>query len=374
MTIKRRLFLSNILMIAVPVALFVVFNAAMSVIMSKWFQGWDGDSEELLLLAGETEYLPPLLGIGAGMMAVMAGIIFATNLALTRMALKSVTAPLDTLSYGVRQVHDGNLSFRLDYLGKDEFSPICDSFNQMAERLERLERDRASGEESRKELIAGISHDLRTPLTAIKAYLEGLEKGVARGPEQQRKYLGIIKSKSEDLERIIEQLLLFSNLETKAYPVRAKPEGIGEAVLGIARELADEYASKGLIISAEIEGGLVANADIQLLRNAIVNILENSAKYKNKEEGRALVSVQGENGGILIRISDDGPGVAPEELEKLFNMFHRSDPSRGTRGNGLGLAISAKTIELMGGRISAELADGGGLAILLRLPQLEERL
>jgi signal transduction histidine kinase len=144
-------------------------------------------------------YLFQVVAMGVGMLCIMIAIIFFTNRILTRIMVNSIITPLDTLSYGVEQVREGNLSFRLDYLGKDEFSPVCAAFNQMADRLQNLEEARRVDEESRKELIAGISHDLRTPLSAIKLYLEGIEKGVAATPEHQQKYFETIKNKTEDL-------------------------------------------------------------------------------------------------------------------------------------------------------------------------------
>ena len=373
MTIKQRLFRSNILMIAVPVALAVLFDVLMSVIMALHFGRWEGGMDELGLAAKTVETMPALFWAGLAMLLVMAGIIFLTNRFLTRRVSMSITAPLNTLSYGVRQVRDGNLSFRLDYAGEDEFSPVCGDFNLMAERLEYLERARRGDEESRRELIAGISHDLRTPLTAIMAYLEGIEKGVAATEEQREKYIRVIKDKAQNLNHIIEQLFLFSKLETSEFPIHARPVPIGEVIAEMTAGFTEEYAQKGLAIQTEIpEAGVLANVDIPLLRNVMVNILENSANYKTAETGGVLVSVKREDAAALIRLADNGPGIPGEAFKKLFDVFYRADSSRGTKGSGLGLAISAKIIERMNGTIGAEATPGGGLTILIRLPVLAE--
>jgi signal transduction histidine kinase len=372
MTIKRRLFLSNILMIAIPVVLFIVFSTIMSIIMVRFFEGFDGDTDELRLLTESTAYLPGFIWAGIAMLVVMVGIILITNRILTRRMASSITAPLDTLAYGVKQVHDGNLSFRLDYLGKDEFSPVCGDFNQMAARLEYLETARQSDEESRRELIAGISHDLRTPLTAIKAYLEGLEKGVAGTAAEREKYIGVIKSKTDDLEHIIEQLFLFSKLETSEFPVNLERMELGSVVLEMVDGFAAEYSRKGVMVQLKtLVSDAVANVDAVLLRSVFVNILENSAKYKTAKIGTVTVSCVKENGNIAVKFADDGPGVEPKDLDRLFDVFYRTDLSRGTKGNGLGLAISTKIIERMGGKISAELPGEGGLAIVITLPIAE---
>lgn len=372
MTIRRRLFLSNILMIVIPVVLVIVFSTIMSIVMAQSFKGFDGDTDELRLLAGETEHLPEFIWAGIAMIVIMAGIILITNRILTRRMVSSITAPLDTLAYGVKQVHGGNLSFRLDYLGKDEFSPVCSDFNQMAQRLEYLEAARQNDEESRRELIAGISHDLRTPLTAIKAYLEGLEKGIAGTKEQQEKYIAVIRSKADDLEHIIEQLFLFSKLETSEFPVNLERMELGELVSEMTEGFSAEYSSKGLSLwlKRPIPNAL-ANVDAHLLRSVFVNILENSAKYKIKDVAAVSVSVERKIDVVEIRLADDGPGVEPKDLALLFDVFYRTDPSRATKGTGLGLSISEKIIERMGGKINAELPADGGLAIIMQLPIAE---
>jgi signal transduction histidine kinase len=373
MTIKRRLFLSNILMIAIPVVLFVVFSTVMSVVMARSFGGLSGEADELRFLAENAEHLPEFIWAGIAMLAVMVGIILAVNRILTRRMADSITAPLNTLAYGVKQVHDGNLSFRLDYLGKDEFSPVCQNFNQMMARLEYLETARKNDEESRRELIAGISHDLRTPLTAIKAYLEGLEKGVAETAASREKYIGVIKTKTNDLEHIIEQLFLFSKLETSEFPINLERAQLGGFVSETTEGFAAEYSRKGLTLQLKQPApAAFVNIDAALLRSVFVNVFENSAKYKTSENGSAFVSCVKENESAVIRIADDGPGVEKKDLDKLFNVFYRADPSRAARGNGLGLAISAKIIERMGGKISAEPNGGGGLTIIIKLPLAEK--
>jgi signal transduction histidine kinase len=358
-------------MVAIPIVLFVVFSTIMSAVLVQTFEGWDGDTDELRMLTEGTGYLPGFIGAGIVMVLVMAGIILITNRTLTRRVAKSITAPLDTLAYGVKEIHDGNLSFRLGYLGKDEFSAVCGDFNQMAERLEYLETTRQRDEETRRELIAGISHDLRTPLTAIKAYLEGIEKGVAETPEQRERYFGIIGNKVDDLEHIIEQLFLFSKLDADSFPVNPEITNLEALVQKVLEDMGEDYLLRGLrIVLESFAPDVSAYADPVLLRGVIANILENSARYKTKETGTVSVSLQHMERYAILRITDDGPGVPEDALHKLFDVFYRADPSRSAIGNGLGLAISAKATERMGGRIHAELPPDGGLAIVLRLPRI----
>ncbi|MGC4020199.1 MAG: HAMP domain-containing sensor histidine kinase [Muricomes sp.] len=145
--------------------------------------------------------------------------ILLTNRFLTKFVFQKIERPLDILTDGVRQISDGNLERRIDYKEQDEFAPVCADFNEMAYRLKVSEERTRQHEQSRKELLVGISHDLRSPLTSIRAYVEGLLDGVAKTPESQIGYLEIIKNKAEDIDRMLSKIFLFSKMELGEYPV-----------------------------------------------------------------------------------------------------------------------------------------------------------
>jgi len=290
----------------------------------------------------------------------------------THRITKTITRPLELLIEGVRQIQENNLAYRIDYAGKDEFRPICDAFNGMAERLETSAARRQKDEANRRELIAGISHDLRTPLTSIRGSLEGIETGVASSPEMREKYLAIVKNKTAAMEHIIEQLFLFSKLDMDEFPLDIRLTDIALAVGDMIEDSLSEYAAKGLAIKlAQMPRSVHVFADVIMLRNVIINILENSVRYKAKERAQVEISVAVENDAVLLRLTDNGPGVSAEMLPKLFDVFYRADPSRSRQGTGLGLAISAKIVERMGGSIRAELSETGGLATVISLPAVD---
>jgi signal transduction histidine kinase len=308
---------------------------------------------------------------------IMILLILATNFILTRTMIKNISVPLDMLSFGVKQIQHNNLSFRLEYKNNDEFLPICDAFNVMAARLEAMAAEQDKYEENRRELLAGISHDLRTPLTSIKAYLEGIEKEVASTREKREKYIATIRNKTDNIEHIINQLFLFSKLDINDFPLSLKILDIGQFMQDAAAELSGYYLKKGLVIAlSETTHNIFARIDPVLFHNVITNILENSAAYKDAEQGRIEISVRSANAMTEIRLTDDGPGVPPESLNKLFDVFYRADPSRNTKGgalgNGLGLAISQKIVSRMDGSIKAEMNAECGLAIVIHLPQVPE--
>jgi len=296
--------------------------------------------------------------------------IFLTDRFLIHFVFRKVEKPLDILASGVREIGDGNLDYRIEYPGKDEFTPICEDFNEMAIRLKQSVEQTQRHEESRKELLAGISHDLRSPLTSIQAYVEGLLDGVAHTPEMQKKYLLTIKSKAEDIQRMVSQIFLFSKMDMDEYPVNLKPIRLDEEITALVRSTGAEYADQGLEISTELMP-ITVTADPDQLRRILTNIIDNSLKYRHAETGHLQIRLEDQEHSCLMTLTDDGPGAPKEALGKLFDAFYRSDPSRQNpnKGSGLGLAIAAKAIRRMGGSIWAENAPSGGLSILIALPK-----
>jgi signal transduction histidine kinase len=301
-------------------------------------------------------------------------VILLTNIFLTRFVFKKILRAMDTLTDGVRQIREGNLDFRINYGEDDEFSAVCGAFNGMAGHLMSVEDIRLKDERSRKELIAGISHDLRTPLTSIKAYVEGLEQGVAETADARKRYFETIKNKTCDLERIIDTLFLFAKLDTGEFPYHMERVDIRAAVSEIAYEVSEEYASSGLEISVVKPGApIFVNIDALQMRNVLINIFENSLKYKDKELCRLDVGVSRGDGEAILTLTDDGPGVPDDAAGKLFDLFYRIDGSRSnpSRGSGLGLSIAARMVKHFGGSIEARNISGGGLSITIKLPETE---
>ena len=292
--------------------------------------------------------------------------ILLTNRFLTRFVFRSVEEPLELLAAGVRRIGEGDLEYRISYSRRDEFAPVCGAFNEMAARLkasvERTRRD----EESRKELLAGISHDLRSSLTSIRAYVEGLLDGVARTEEARQRYLRTIRAKAEDIDRLVSQLFLYSRLDLEGAPAETQAIRLDEFAAGFVEETALDSRIRGLEVSADHLAPVTVFADPAQLHRVLSNILENSIKYKVKEKGRLWITVE-EDGRMVL--ADDGPGVPEEALPKLFDVFYRSDPARKNPagGSGLGLAIAAKAVRGMGGAIRACGGPGGGLAIEITL-------
>ena len=295
--------------------------------------------------------------------------VFMTNRFLIKFVFKKIENPLDILVNGVREIDSGNLDYRISYDEDNEFTPICDEFNEMAERLKESVEQTRRNEESRKELMAGISHDLRSPLTSIRAYVEGLLDGIADTPETRNLYLLTIKRKAEDIERMVSQIFTFSKLGLKEYPMKFTEIQLDFEISQIFNEYALEYKKRGLILNVGQTCNYIVNVDYEQFCRVINNIMENSIKYKIKEIGHLTASIVSYGSYCELILTDDGSGVPEENLSKLFDVFYRSDPARRNpaQGSGLGLAISEKIIERMNGKIRAEIADTGGLSIIITL-------
>ena len=416
MTIKRRLFISNILMTVLPLILTAVMSIA-TYYVAAGITGVDPiplrpggfsiveESRASRILRGngyrriEREVDLYRSDSGSYVMVVPDGmtrlsgledppthipvlmffslllLVLLTNYALTRYLSRRIITSIDTLVSGVREISDGNLDYRIHYSRADEFDAVCNDFNEMASRLSDMVRQRQMDEDNRKELIAGISHDLRTPLTSVKAYIEGLRNGVATTPEMREKYLDTIQSKTEDIEYIIRQLFLFSKMDLGEFPFNFELADLGRELAHIAAGLAEEYAEKGVRLNVnENAEGLFVSIDTVQFRTVIQNILGNSVKYAGKDDIRIDLSCQEANRHAVITIKDNGPGVPAEMLGKLFDVFFRGDMARNepSKGSGLGLAISSKIVERLNGTIVAENNPEGGLCVKIALPLVKE--
>jgi signal transduction histidine kinase/rRNA-processing protein FCF1 len=301
-------------------------------------------------------------------------IIILTNGVLSSHLAKSLIEPLDLLSYGAGQIEEGNLDFEMNYKGKDEFAKVCADFDKMRIRLQQSVEMQLKYEENRKELVVGISHDLRTPLTTIKGYVKGLKDGVANTPEKCERYHDIIYNKACDMDMLVDKLFLFSKLDTGKFPFHFQTVCFNEFLKRFLKNATEEFERKGITLFCEnnINDDILINIDCEEMNRVLVNILENSVKYKIQEYGNVNIAVNRKEDIIVLMIKDDGPGVLEENLSRLFVSFYRGDVARTnpSEGSGLGLSISEQIVKAHGGTITAE--NMNGLAITITIPISEE--
>lgn len=305
-----------------------------------------------------------------GIVCVIAVIIITiTNAILSSKVSKSLIVPLELLSYGAEQIKEGNLDFDMTYESDDEFAKVCSEFDEMRIRLKDSIEKQLKYEENRKELIVGISHDIRTPLTAIKGYVQGLRDGVAKTPEKQKKYLDTIYAKTNDINSLVESLFIFSKLDTGSFPFNFQKIHISNYVENFYNSVREEFLGKGIEISFQnnCDYNNIVKLDCKEMNRVFLNILENSVKYKKDDLGLVTIKLYERENRVVIEIADNGKGVSDDELSNLFLSFYRGDSSRTnpSEGSGLGLSISKHIVEAHDGEIMAENMNGLTLKIIL---------
>ena len=297
--------------------------------------------------------------------------VFMLNILLIRFVFGNIKKSILVLRQGVNEISSGNLSYRIQHHKGNEFDSVCTDFNFMASKLYSIVLQKQKDEDSRKELIAGISHDLRTPLATIKAYIEGLRQGIATTPQMQKRYLDTIYDNTEDIEYIINQLFLFSKIDIGEFPFKLEPVNLKEELPHLISSLSDEYAQKGLHLQIDsLQPDAPVEIDIVQFRNILQNIFNNTLKYGKKEGGCLTLTTTQTDDAITLHLTDNGDGVSEDQLAKIFDVFYREDTSRTNQGNGsgLGLAICAKIVKRFNGEIHAFNATPHGLTIAITLP------
>lgn len=222
-------------------------------------------------------------------------------------------------------MQERNLDAPIGYVVPDEFKPACDAVDEMAARL-KTSLEAQSRQQQKQELIAGMSHDLKSPLTSIRACTEGLLDGAAKDEQTQARYLQTIYAKETELETLVNRLFSFAKLDLSEAP--AKPEAL--EISGTFAEIAAGFEAEGLDVRLDDLPDETVMADRELLSRCMSNLLDNSRKY-----GASHVVISADISGdtVSISVSDDGPGVEASQLEKIFELGYRTDSARQIRSS-----------------------------------------
>ena len=297
-------------------------------------------------------------------------VILLLNTLFTRYQLKKLLQPVDALARAARRIEAGNFTQAIDYQGRDEFAPVCDAFNRMQEHLLAEQEKSAAYERARTDLVAGISHDLRTPLTSVKGYIKGLRDGVAQTPERQRQYLEVAYRKACDMDVLLQRLFYFSRMETGNLPLFREEADLGEFVARFAAETRPELEQAGGEITLELSPGPhPASFDPEQMCRVLTNLKDNALRYSGADRPVLSLAVERQGERTRIRFADNGQGVPETDLPRLFDQFWRADQARSSRngeGSGLGLYIARYIVEAHGGTIAAR--NENGLVFEISLP------
>lgn len=327
-----------------------------------WEEGRRRPQSEALMLS-------LLLSGGAAIVAIL-----LLNSLFTRYQVKKLLQPVEALTRAAGRVEEGDYTQAIDYQGRDEFASVCAAFNRMQEHLLAEQEKNAAYERSRTDLVAGVSHDLRTPLTSVKGYIKGLRDGVAQTPERQRQYLDVAYRKACDMDVLLQRLFYFSRLETGNLPLFREEADLGGFAGRFVSEAGPEVEQAGGELRLNVSPGPhPVSIDSEQLYRVLNNLKDNALRYAGADRLTISLSVERQGEWEQLRFADNGRGVAEEALPHLFEQFWRADQARSSKngeGTGLGLYIAKYIVEAHGGTIRAE--NDGGLVFTIRLPRKEE--
>jgi signal transduction histidine kinase len=291
----------------------------------------------------------------------------------------SVIKPLSKLKKATREIKYGNLEFVLEPEGDDEISELFQDFDDMRKRLKESAEEKMQYDSDSKALIRNISHDLKTPITAIKGYCEGIMDGVASTPEKLDKYVRTIYNKANDMDKLIDELTIYSRIDTNRIPYVFDKINVADYFKERASELQMDLETQNIDLTYYNyldDNDVTIIGDAEQLKRVVNNIVSNSVKYMDKSKGMINLRVRDADDFIQVEIEDNGRGIAPKDLPHIFDRFYRADASRNslTGGSGIGLSIVRKVIEDHCGRIWATSKEGTGTVLHFVLRKYVENI
>lgn len=303
-------------------------------------------------------------------------IILLTAIILVLWIYSGIVKPLKKLRRATFEIREGNLNYEIKESGEDEIGQLCSDFEEMRIRLKELIDAKLKSERDTKELFSNISHDLKTPLTAIKGYAEGIMDGVADTPAKQEKYMKTIHKKASDMTVLVDELLYYTKIDADSISYNFAEINLWDYFEDCLEEYNFDAQSQNLTMQYEndVDHATKVIADAEQLRRVINNIVGNSVKYMSREHGVIAIRVKELPEFVKIEISDNGVGIPEKDLPHIFDRFYRADASRNSRkgGSGLGLAIAKKIIEDHGGIIWADSKVGEGTTTGFTLKKVKE--
>lgn len=303
-------------------------------------------------------------------------ILISVALVVGLWVYRSIAVPLVKLKKATQNIKEGNLDFVLDVEGKDEFSELCQDLEKMRRRLKESTEEKSLIEKENRELISNISHDLKTPITAVKGYVEGIMDGVADTPEKMDRYVRTIYNKTNEMDHLINELTFYSKIDTNRIPYTFSKLNVEDYFEDCSEEVGLELETRGieLVYANYVEKDVMVIADGEQIRRVIHNIISNAIKYMDKPKGIIQIRIKDVGDFIQIEIEDNGKGIGPKDLPYIFDRFYRTDVSRNSSkgGSGIGLSIVKKILEDHGGKVWATSRLGIGTIMYFVLRKYQE--
>lgn len=380
MKLKTRIIVGFVMIILVPLLLFAATLYGFGYSQANRAAG----QEEAALPEGTYELSIAEVSDGVMQIRVMTKdlfltasiIIVCTALSVGLWIYRSIAAPLLKLKKATRSIKEGNLDFVLDVEGNDEFAELFQDFEDMRIRLKESAEEKILMDKENKELISNISHDLKTPITAVKGYVEGIMDGVADTPEKMDRYVKTIYNKTNEMDHLINELTFYSKIDTNRIPYTFSKLNVEDYFGDCAEEVGLELETRGieLVYANYVEGDVQVIADGEQIRRVIHNIIGNAIKYMDKPKGIIQIRVKDVGDFIQVEIEDNGKGIGAKDIAYIFDRFYRTDVSRNSSkgGSGIGLSIVKKIMEDHGGKVWATSRLGIGTIMYFVLRKYQE--
>ena len=380
MKLKTRIIVGFVAIILLPLLLFSASLYGFSQTQAKHVQessSQASDSSQMVYDISLPQSSSSQVKLMAKDMILTATIILVfTALSVGLWIYRSIAVPLVKLKKATKNIKEGNLDFVLEVEGNDEFSQLCQDFEEMRKRLKESTEEKILMDKENKELISNISHDLKTPITAVKGYVEGIMDGVADTPEKMDRYVRTIYNKTNEMDHLINELTFYSKIDTNRIPYTFSKLNVEDYFSDCAEELGLEMETRGieLVYANYVEKGVQVIADGEQIRRVIHNIVSNAIKYMEKPRGIIQLRVKDVGDFIQVEIEDNGKGIAAKDLPYIFDRFYRTDVSRNSSkgGSGIGLSIVKKIMEDHGGKVWATSRLGIGTTMYFVLRKYQE--
>lgn len=371
MKLRTRLVISFCIIIFVPIIMAAIGLYAINTILPTLNVQWSSTSYEYIA------HLPDFKNLVVDVMISVILILFFTAAILVIWTYSGIISRLRQLNKAAENIRDGNLDFSIDTKGHDEISELSESFEAMRKRLQMNAQEKLDAEQEHRMLISNIAHDLKTPITAIKGYSEGILDGVADTPEKQERYLKTIYNKANEMNTLINELTLYSNIDTNKIPYNFHKLNVKDYFTDCMEELEMDLENQHMQLTFfnYVDEDTLMIADPEQLGRVIHNIIGNAIKYMRAEEP-SFISMRIKDVGdfIQVEIEDNGRGISNKDLPYIFDRFYRADASRNSAagGSGIGLSIVKKIIEDHGGKIWATSKENVGTVMYFVLRKYQE--
>lgn len=283
---------------------------------------------------------------------ICASLITVSGVIVTRLMTRSIEKPVAELEMAANMIRNGNLDFEVMGSSYDELDELCTSFDTMRRDLKRAKNLEEYMNKERSMLLANISHDLKTPITSIKGYVEGIRDGIADTPEKTARYLDTIHAKANVIDDMVNNLSMLSKLELSRLKFEFTHGDLNSFLNDFFESYRLEFEEKSIKLVNNISSErAVVKMDYEKLSRVFSNLIDNAVKYRSDNNPLLEIKTITRDGGVYVYISDNGIGIAEEELKNVFEGFYRADSSRSIKGSGLGLGIVKQIVEKHGGKI-----------------------